>query len=90
MTEVPVDACRSNEQGESLEELEGGERESGAATRCGTGKPIDDAFTSGGTEYYLFDPVAIKNRCLCYFPGTWPRCFFSEYKLASLFGHSWN
>ena len=49
MIAVPVNAWRRNEQSEPLEELEGGERESGAATRCGMGKTIDDTLASGGT-----------------------------------------
>ena len=47
MIAVTVDAWRGDEQSESLEELEGGERESGAATQCGMGKTIDDALASG-------------------------------------------
>ncbi len=47
MIAVTMDAWRGDEQSESLEELEGGERESGAATQCGMGKTIDDALASG-------------------------------------------
>ena len=49
MIAVTVNPGWRNEQSESLEELEGGERESGAATRCGMGKTIDDALASGRT-----------------------------------------
>ena len=35
MIAVAMDAWRVNEQGEPLEELEGGERESGGTVRCG-------------------------------------------------------
>ena len=44
---VTVNAWWRNEERESLEELEGGERESGAAAWRGTGKTIDDALASG-------------------------------------------
>ena len=43
---VTMDAWRGDEQSESLKELEGGERESGAAARCGMRKTIDDALAS--------------------------------------------
>ena len=46
---VTMDAWRGDEEGESLEELQRGERESGAAARCGMGKTIDDALASGRT-----------------------------------------
>ena len=38
-----MDAWWVNEQSEPLEELQRGERESGAAARCGMGETIDDA-----------------------------------------------
>ena len=43
---VTVNAWRSNEQSESLEELERSERESRATIRCGMGETIDDALAS--------------------------------------------
>ncbi len=46
---VAMDASRVNEQGEPLEELEGGERESGGTVRCGMGETIDDALGSART-----------------------------------------
>ena len=50
---VTMDAWRGDEQSESLKELEGGERESGAAARCGMRKTIDDAepVNDNGTLY---------------------------------------
>jgi hypothetical protein len=47
---VTVDAWRMDEQSESFEELEGSEREGRGTVRCGTGKPIDDAFAPGSLE----------------------------------------
>ena len=46
MIAMTVDAWRSNEQSESLEELEGGERESRATIRCGMGETVDDVLAS--------------------------------------------
>ena len=46
MIAVAVNAWRRNEQSESFEELEGRERESGAATRCRMGETIDEAFAA--------------------------------------------
>ena len=57
-----MDAWRVKEQGKSLEELEGGERESGAATRCGMGKTIDDALGSGRTVAGSLDPFEGEGR----------------------------
>jgi len=59
---VPVNAWRRNEQSEPLEELEGGERESGAATRCGMGKTIDDTLASGGTVPGSLEPFEGEQR----------------------------
>ncbi len=46
MIAVAVNAWRVNEQGESLEELEGSEREGRGTVRCGMGKTIDDALAT--------------------------------------------
>ena len=46
MIAVTMDAWRVNQQSESLEELEGGERESRGTVRCGMGETIDDALAS--------------------------------------------
>ncbi len=62
MIAVAVNAWRVNEQGESLEELEGGERERGAATRCGMGKTIDDAFASGRAVSGSLEPLEGEGR----------------------------
>ena len=43
---VAMDAWWVNEQSEPLEELQRGERESGAGARCGMGETIDDALAS--------------------------------------------
>ena len=48
MIAVTVDAWRSNEQSEPLEELERSKRESRGTIRCGMGEAIDDALASGG------------------------------------------
>ena len=53
---------RRTEQGESLEELEGDEREHGAATRCRMGKTIDDAFASGRTVGGSLHPLRYNTR----------------------------
>ena len=56
MIAVAMDAWRVNEQGESLEELKGGERESRGTARCGMGKTIDDALASSRTVAGSLDP----------------------------------
>ena len=56
MIAMTVDAWRSNEQSESLEELEGGERESRGTIRCGMGKTIDDALASCWTVPGSLEP----------------------------------
>ena len=62
MIAVPVDAWRVNEKSEPLEELEGGERESGGAARCRTRKAIDDALASGGTVPGSLQPLEGQGR----------------------------
>ena len=57
MLAVTVNAWWRNEQRESLEELEGRERESGAAARCGTGKTIDDGLASGRKLRFVLQPA---------------------------------
>ena len=63
MIAVTMDAWRVNEQGESLEELEGGERESRGTVRCGMGETIDDALASRRAV-----PVSLEP-----FEGEWGR-----------------
>ena len=62
MIAVTMDAWRRDEQSESLEELEGGERERGAAARCGMGKTIDDALAPGRTVPGSLDPLESEGR----------------------------
>ena len=57
-----MNGWRRNERSEPLEELEGGERESGAAARCGMGETIDDAFASGRTVAGSLDPLEGERR----------------------------
>ncbi len=59
---VAMDAWRVNEQGKSLEELEGGERESRGTVRCGMGETIDDALDSGRTVPGGFEPFEGEGR----------------------------
>ena len=62
MIEVTVDAWRVNEQSEPLEELEGGERESGAAVRCGMRKTVDDVLVSRCTVAASLEPFEGEGR----------------------------
>ena len=62
MIAVTMDAWRVNEQGESLEELDGSERESGAAVRCGMGQTIDDAFATRCTVPVSLEPFECEGR----------------------------
>ncbi len=62
MIAVAMDAWRVNEQSEPLEELEGGERESGAAARRGIGDAVDDALASRQTVPGSLDPFECEGR----------------------------
>ncbi len=62
MIAVTVDAWRVNEQGESLEEFEGSERESRGTVRCGMGETIDDALATGRTVPGSLEPFEGEGR----------------------------
>ena len=51
-----------NEQGESLEKLEGSERESRGTVRCGKGKTIDDALATWRTAAVSLEPFEGEGR----------------------------
>ena len=57
---VAVNAWRVNEQGESLEEFEGSERESGGAVPCGMGETIDDVLATRRTVPGSLEPFECK------------------------------
>ena len=62
MIAVTVNAWRVNEQGESLEEFEGSERESRGTVRCGMGETIDDALATGRTVPGSLEPFEGEGR----------------------------
>jgi len=59
---VAMDAWRVNEQGESLKELEGSERESRGTIRCWVGKTIDDALATRRTVAVSLEPLECEGR----------------------------
>ena len=62
MIAVAMDAWRSNEQSEPLEELERSEREGRGTIRCGMGKTIDDVLASRRTVPGSLDPFEGEGR----------------------------
>ena len=62
MIAMTVDAWRSNEQSEPLEELEGSERESRGTVRCRMGETIDDALASRRTVPGSLEPFEGEGR----------------------------
>ncbi len=62
MIAMTVDAWRSNEQSEPLEELEGSERESRGTVRCGMRETIDDALATRCTAPVSLEPFEGEGR----------------------------